>query len=87
MEVGWITDLGFEALEELDRFNRQRDIRRRRELMPHAASIASGRSGAELRLAFDKDDVRDAKSREVIRDTRAHASAADDDDVSGAGHW
>src|SRR5436190_22639830 len=54
--------------------------------MPHTAGVACRRSGREQLLALDQHDVGDAAARQVIRNARAHAAAADDDDVSGAFH-
>src|SRR5262245_53451646 len=54
--------------------------------MTHPAGVSAGGSGAEHLLALDEDDIGDAEAGEVIGDARAHASAADDHDVSGAFH-
>ena len=75
-----------EVFEEANRFDREPHVRVVRELVAHAARIAPGRCAGERWLALDQDDIRDAASRQVIRDTCAHAAAADDDNVRGSSH-
>ena len=81
MEVDRLADLVGEPLEQPDRLDRQADVRLVRELVAHAAGVATGRSGAEQLLALDQHDVGDAAAREVVGDARAHAAAADDYDI------
>ena len=86
MQIGRMADGLGEMLEHANRFDRQPDIGFVRELMPDAAGVAPGRSGAELRFALEQHDVGDAELRQMPGDARAHASAADDDDVRRTFH-
>ncbi len=76
----------FEVLHQGDRFDRQLDVRRVRELVAEAAGVLAGRSGAELRLALEKDDVGDAALGEVPGDAASHATTAGNDDIGRGLH-
>ena len=69
-----------------DRLDGEADVRLVRELVAHAAGVATGRSGAEQLLALDEHDVGDAAAREVVGHACAHAAAADDDDIGRRFH-
>ena len=90
MQIGWLSNFFLKPLEHSNRFNGQPDIGFVRELMPHTAGVAAGRSRAQQGLTLNQDDVGDAEPRQIERDAGAHTAAADDDDVSGArrgGHY
>jgi hypothetical protein len=80
-EVDRRADGLLEVGEECDGFLRELDIRCVGELMAKSPGVASGGHRPELRLAFDKDHVRDAVLSQVIRGAGAHAPAADDHDI------
>src|SRR5476649_2718404 len=86
MEVDRLTDFIGEALEHADGLDGEADVRFVRELMPHAAGVAAGRSGGEHLLALEEHNVGHAAQREMTGDARADAAAADDHDVGGGFH-
>ena len=75
-----------EALHQRDRFDRQLDVGGVGELVAEAAGVLAGRSGSQLRLALEQDDVGDAALGEVPGDAASHAAAAGDDDISCVFH-
>ena len=86
MQVDRLSGDLLEALENADRFDRQRDVGVVRELVADPARVPARRTRAEPGLAFEERDVGDAEAGQMKGHARAHASAADDDDVSGRLH-
>ena len=67
--------------KQRNRLARQGDVGRVGELVAHAAGVASGGSGAELRLTLHQHDLAGAVRGQVIGRRGAHAAAADDHHV------
>jgi hypothetical protein len=78
VEIDRHADDLLEASDHRDRFLRQLDVGRVRELMTDAAGVLARRSRRQLRLALEQHDVGDAALRQVPRHAASHAPAAHD---------
>src|SRR5438105_11084643 len=78
MEIDRRADLLSEALEGKDRFDRELDVGVVRELVTHAARVATRRSGPEHRLPLDQDHIGQSAAGQMVRHAGPHTPAADD---------
>jgi hypothetical protein len=86
MKIDRLANFISELFQEPDRFDGETDVGRIRELVAHAAGVASGRPGSQQLLALDQHEIGDALARQMVGHARAHAAASDDDGVGGAFH-
>lgn len=75
----------FKMGDDVKTVQRQSNVDLGRELVAHAACVAAGGPHAEELFALEQKDLARAALRQVVHCTRAHASAADDNGVSGLG--